>query len=182
MAWRSMRTDDLPNVIALAARAHLAFPERDEVFAERLALAPDFCLVHEVEVAVEDGGRTAFGGYVVAHPWTDGPPPALDTLLGALPAGADILHLHDCVIAESARGRGGARAGLAALVARAEGAYRAIGLVAVAGKETYWAAQGFRPVPAPQPSPALAGYGPDALPMRLLLPDRGGNAPPSARK
>lgn len=159
--WRSMQARDLTAVVALAAQAHVAYPERDEVFAERLALAPDMCLVHET--------NGDFAGYLIAHPWREGPPPALDTLLGTLPDGADLVHLHDCVIAPPARGRGGAAGGLAALVARTRGRFRAIGLVAVDGKDAYWSRFGFRPVAAPAPGTSLDDYGPRAVPMRLLL-------------
>ncbi|NEW95116.1 GNAT family N-acetyltransferase, partial [Rhodopseudomonas sp. BR0M22] len=43
--WRGMTPADLPAVDAIAAVVHAAYPEDAAVFAERLALHPDGCLV-----------------------------------------------------------------------------------------------------------------------------------------
>lgn len=157
--WRAMRTDDLAAVATLANRLHVAFPERADVFAERLALCPAGCL------ALESGG--ALAGYAIAHPWSGAPPP-LDTLLGALPAAPDHFYLHDVALAPQARGQGGARAALAAL----DDAARRLGLaemrlVAVSGSTPVWARLGFRVTGAGAP----ASYGAGAAAMRRAVPD-----------
>ncbi|MFX9570760.1 GNAT family N-acetyltransferase, partial [Acinetobacter baumannii] len=73
------------------------FHERPEIFVERLALFPAGSLI------ADRGGQPI--GYAVAHPWLRGQPPALDSLLGAIPPGADCLYLHDVAILPAARGQ-----------------------------------------------------------------------------
>lgn len=157
MRWRPMIPADLPEVLALAGLLHPGYPESAAVFADRLALAPGFC-------------RMLPGfGYAIAHPWAGTAPPPLDTVLGALPAAPDRLHLHDIALHPAARGRGQAAAVVASLLAgaAAAGLGRA-GLLALPGKADYWARLGFRPTAWP-PGPALASYGPGALPMECSL-------------
>src|SRR5271170_3620943 len=135
---------DLAGVQRIAAAVHAEFPERGTVFAERLALFPAGCLF-------------ADGGYVVAHPARQGEPPALDTLLGALPAGADALHVHDIALLPARQGRGfGAAAVRLLLEVAARHGLPDLSLVAVHGTAPYWARFGFRDAPA---SAALASYG-----------------------
>lgn len=160
--WRPMVQADLAAVVALAARAHPAHPERPDVFAERRALAPDLCLV------LDHAGLVA--GYLIAHPWTNAGPPALDTLLGALPEPSGAVHLHDLVIAPELRGRGLADGAIERLQARARSRWPCIRLVAVAGKEAFWARRGWRPVAAAAGEDALASYGPQAVAMVKPLP------------
>lgn len=160
--WRAMRADDLAAMAALAERIHVDYPERPEVFAERLALCPAGCL------ALESGG--ALVGYALAHPWAGAPPP-LDTLLGALPSAPDHFYLHDVALAPQARGRGEARAALAALD---DAARRLVldemRLVAVSGSAPVWARLGFAASGAPCP----ASYGDDAVAMRRAVPGNRG--------
>ena len=88
-----MRAADLPAVTALADAVHAHHPERPEVLAERLALAPDGCFALGEPLT----------GYILSHPWRlDGPPP-LDSLLGRLPARPASWHLHDIVVAPARR-------------------------------------------------------------------------------
>jgi ribosomal protein S18 acetylase RimI-like enzyme len=163
MGWRAMRAADLDAVEAIASRLHPHHPERPEVFAERLQLAPRGCRV----LAAQPGG--ALLGYSVSHPWRLAlGPPALDSLIGTLPAAPDAWFVHDIALEPAARGAGQAAAVLAALLAAAAamGIGRAM-LVAIPGKEAYWARRGFRPVP-PQDAHAasrLAGYGAGAVLM-----------------
>lgn len=151
--WRPMRPQDLPRVVALAEAAHPDHPERPAVFAERRALAPDFC-------AVLDLGGSIFG-YVLAHPWTGAAPPALDTLVLRLPDRPDVVHCHDCVIAPEQRGRGRLAPALATLEARAAGVAPFVSLVAVSGKDAFWARRGWRADVLPPD--ALASYGDGAV-------------------
>ena len=78
--WRAMEAADLAAVERVAAHVHPDYPEDEAVFAERLSLCPEGCLV----LARPLGDPC---GYVVAHPWRLGQPPALNSLLGALPVG-----------------------------------------------------------------------------------------------
>ena len=154
--WRAMTADDLPEVTRIADIVHADLPESPAVLAERLALFPAGCLV-------------TGGGYAIAHPARFGAPPPLDTLLGALPPGADALHLHDIALLPGFQGRGlggSAVRTLAALAATQR--LRQMTLIAVHGTPPYWARLGF--VAALAQPPGLASYGPGALYMARALP------------
>jgi len=147
-----MVPDDLG---AVATLAEILFPdhyEAPERFAERLRKSPAFC-----RVLAPDGGEIR--GYLVAYPWPLGRIPPLNRPLERV-EGRDALYLHDLGLHPRAAGRGHARAAVADLAARAEGA--AIALVAVNGSAAFWRAQGFRDAPCPTLADKLAGYGPDA--------------------
>lgn len=160
--WRPMTAADLPAVQAIADLVHVAHPERPEVFAERLRLSPDHCFVW----IDADAGVL---GYAISHPW-HGPPPALDTLLGALPADPTALHVHDIALLPSARGHGASRDILALLLAQARGEGLAgVCLVAVNGTAPLWRSFGFRETAEASFAAVLASYGADAAAMRLDL-------------
>jgi GNAT superfamily N-acetyltransferase len=145
--WRPMVLADLAAAERVAEVVHADYPERPEVFAERLALFPAGCLIME-------------GGYVVAHPARRGAPPPLDALLGALPDDADALHLHDVALLPELQGRGLGGAALRAVAAIAvHHGLPWLSLVAVRGMGAYWARLGFAEAPA---SRALASYGLEA--------------------
>ena len=147
-----MTPADLPTVLRIAANVHPAYPEDDAIFAERLALAAPGCLVLE-------SGRGELEGYVVSHPWPLGSAPALNTLLGAIPAGTSDWYLHDLALLPRARGGGHAAAGVrdVASAARRAGS-KAIALVAVNGSAGFWERQGFRAVHDPALAGKLASY------------------------
>ncbi len=148
-----MSADDIAAMATIAARVHPDFPERQAVFAERQRLAPAGCLMLQAGDAAE--------GYVLSHPWTLASPPALDTLLGALPAAPDCWYLHDLALLPSTRGAGLGPIALDLLAARARAAGLPwMALVAVTGSAPFWRRQGF--APAPPPGTGLAGYGADA--------------------
>jgi len=153
--WRAMRPADLAAVVALAGAIHPHHPERPAVFAERLALAPAGCLVLATAGAVE--------GYAISHPWRLGGPPALDTLLGALPPAPACWHIHDIALDPRLRGQGHAAAALRLVLAgaMARGFGRA-SLLAIDGLAPYWERQGFVAAPA-EADGALAGYGAGAV-------------------
>jgi GNAT superfamily N-acetyltransferase len=138
---------DLAAVAALEVASHAPLPpEGVAPFASRLALFPAGCL------AVGD----KLAGYAVAHPWA-GPAPRLGTRLGALPAAADHLLIHDVALAPAARGQGL----VAAAVARFAGlGFAELRLVAVHGTAPVWARHGF------VAGDAVAGYGVGAVLMR----------------
>ena len=152
MAWRSMRQEDLAQACAIADEVHPAHPEDAEVFAERLALYPQGCLV------LEAGGHVA--GYALAHPWLRAAPPALNARLATLPARADCLYVHDIAIQPASRRRGAARAALQELDALAgrEG-LPLLALVAIPGTRAFWRGQGFAVVDRPALAAKLASYG-----------------------
>lgn len=128
-----MAAADLDGVVAVAATAFPDHPEGRACFAERLALAPDTCLV------LAEGARIL--GYLIAYPWPLGAVPPLDTLLGALPERRDSWYLHDLALLPETRGQGLARAGLGRLFAQVGTA--PIGLVSVNGSADFWTGHGF---------------------------------------
>lgn len=152
---------DLPAVVAIAAVVHPDYPEGEEVFAERLALFPEGC-----RIALK-GGQSI--GYALSHPWTRASPPALDSLLGALPARPDCLYLHDVALLAAARGSGLGQALVDDLLAlgRRHG-FAHLALVAVNRSVDYWTARGFRIIDDPALSGKLGSYSPDA---RYMLRD-----------
>jgi ribosomal protein S18 acetylase RimI-like enzyme len=157
LAWRPLVETDLPALANIAAEVHPDFPEEEAVFAERLALAPGWCF------ALADGKRLC--GYVLGHPWT-GPPPKLDTLLGALPDPPIHGYVHDLALLPEARGDGHGRRIVNRLISLAKSEdLRGMALVAVSGSTPFWQRQGFEVATPPGP---LAGYGPNA---RYMLRD-----------
>jgi hypothetical protein len=153
--WRPMTITDLPQVGALAAVIHPDFPEDDAVFAERLRLYPAGC--H----ALAQGEELA--AYVVSHPWFDRQPPALNDLLGALPARPSTYYIHDLALAPAMRGSGagGKIVAQVAVLAKSE-ALPTMSLVAVNGSEPFWQRQGFAAVAVPELDAKLRSYSNDA--------------------
>lgn len=134
-----MTEGDLDAVLDIAAIVHPSYPERREVFAERLALFPAGCLV-----AVADGDVI---GYAVTHPAVTGMPPGLDTLLGALPEPADCLYLHDVALLPAMQGRRLGEAALETVRAVAlESGLATLALIATPSARPYWERHGFTPV------------------------------------
>ena len=150
-----MRVGDLPDVERIGAIVHPSYPERAAVPAERLRLFPAGCLIALL-------GGTAVG-YAIAHPGIIGQPPALDSLLGALPGGADCLYIHDVALLPEARGlrQGAAVAGILVAVAKDHGFAR-LALTAVNYSIDFWSRQGFSAAPIRK---SLGSYGEDAVYM-----------------
>ncbi len=148
-----MRTADLDAVEALGDRIHPGLPESRAVFAERLALFPDGCWVLD--------GPEGIVGYAISHPIRAFAPPALDTLLGALPADATQFYIHDFALAPEARGTGAAAAGVSALLRVAE-RYATAALVSVYGTAPFWSRFGFV-ASGKDMGAKLAPYGADAV-------------------
>ena len=137
MHWRPMRADDLPQVMAIAAHLHPDYPERQEIFADKLAFYPAGCLV----LAEDD----TIAGYGFAHVWSLGLPPLLDAPLGGLPGPIDCLHLHDVALMPQAQGAGRVDVYLDHLQTLAVGAgIEVLSLIAIAGKDKYWRGKGFQ--------------------------------------
>jgi GNAT superfamily N-acetyltransferase len=163
---RPMQVADLPQVLALQEQAYAGAdfePERVEVYTNRMALAPQFCLAD----FAPDG---QLQGYLVSHPWRDGVPPALDAILEGLPDAPSCWYLHDCAVDAGAKGRGVAARlhHVAVDRARALGLPRAA-LVAVGGAAGFWRRFGYVPKELPGMAQRLADYGPDAAYMERLL-------------
>ncbi|HEX2017647.1 MAG TPA: GNAT family N-acetyltransferase [Aurantimonas sp.] len=160
LQWRAMRGADLPGVAALADRIHPSLPEDVSVFAERLRLFPQGCLVL-------DAGTGGCLGYAVAHPWIEGSPPKLDTPLGVLPQPADCFYIHDVVVAPEARGQSLAAEAVERLLREAE-AYRCAALVSVYATTPFWSRFGFSEAAGRLAPSALGSYGADARYMVRL--------------
>ena len=151
MHWRAMSALDLGAVEAIAAVVHPKFPERGEVLAERRLLYPHGA--HLLEI----GERPV--GYALSHPWMQQSIPALDTLLGELPAAADSYYLHDIALLPVARRIGAATLIVKALLKHAEArGFATASLVAVNGSEGFWARQGFVPLDSPDLIGKLLSY------------------------
>lgn len=131
-----MMDADLPAASALAATIHPAYPEDDAVFAERLALYPAGCRVF-------DRGGTA-EAYVVSHPWRRSEAPALNSLLGSLPAAPSTFYIHDLALSPAVRNTGAASQIIAWLAEHARAnAIHHMSLIAVNGSAGFWQRRGF---------------------------------------
>jgi GNAT superfamily N-acetyltransferase len=164
LQWRPMKAVDLAAVDDLSARIHPDFPERPEILAEKFRLFPRGCFVLE---AATGGPR----GYCFSHPWMFGPPPALDTMLQALPEAATAYFIHDLAIESSLRGRALASLLVPQLLEAARGAgIDRMMLVAVSGSRPFWMRMGFRRTgDEGLQAAARAKYGPGAVHMNRDL-------------
>jgi GNAT superfamily N-acetyltransferase len=158
--WRPMSVADLAAVEHVAAIVHPAYPESEEVPAERLILFPAGCLIAE-------RAPDAVLGYAVSHPGRLGRPPALDSRLGELPPDADCLYLHDVALLPEARGLGLGWSlvdQLRALAARS--GFKTMALTAVNNSAFYWRRWGFSDYSGDEVLAAkLNSYGGDAVYM-----------------
>jgi GNAT superfamily N-acetyltransferase len=136
VAWRALTGYDMPAVEQIAAQVHPSFFEAPEILAERQRLYFHGAYLLEVNE------RPA--GYVLSHPWRFGQLPALNTLLGELPAGGDTYYIHDLALLPVARRIGAASFITEALAkhARAHG-YPTMSLVAVNSSQGFWERHGF---------------------------------------
>ncbi len=131
---------DLAAVHYQSARIHPNFPERQEILAEKFRLFPRGCFV----LGATAGAQLL--GYCFSHPWLFGPPPALDTLLHAMPRAASTYFIHDLTVDVSLRRKNIASVIVPRLIdiARDIPLDRAM-LVAVSGSEPFWTRMGFHP-------------------------------------
>jgi len=135
--WRPMTPADVPAVMAVAEEVHPDYPEDAAIFAERLTLHPAGCL------CLADPQGVA--GYVLSHPWRLYDIPALNALLGAIPAGASAYYVHDLALLPRTRGTGAASEIVDRLADQALGSgFAAIALVAVNRSVGFWQRHGFR--------------------------------------
>ena len=158
-SWRPMIFADAAPVAVIADAVHPGFPEDPAVVADRLNLAAEGCLVLD--------GPDGLTGYAVSHPWMFGQPPALNSVLGRLPAQPDTWYIHDVALMPAARGTGAAAAIVTTLIALASAArLPSLTLVAVNNSAGFWSRHGFSAVEAPDLAEKLRSYGPDARYMR----------------
>src|SRR5690606_12912908 len=130
-------------VFAIARQVHPGFFEAEAVLAEKFTLYRNGCYVLDV------GEKPA--GYVLSHPWRLGDLPALDTLLGALPADADTFYIHDLALLPLTRGIGAAGHIVAALTKHAMAmGFPTMSLVAVNNALAFWTRQGFMAATRPE--------------------------------
>jgi GNAT superfamily N-acetyltransferase len=151
VAWRALTGYDMPAVEQIAAQVHPSFFEAPEILAERQRLYFHGAYLLEVNE------RPA--GYVLSHPWRFGQLPALNTLLGELPAGGDTYYIHDLALLPVARRIGAASFITEALAkhARAHG-YPTMSLVAVNSSQGFWERHGFAVEDHPDLSQKLLSY------------------------
>jgi ribosomal protein S18 acetylase RimI-like enzyme len=151
--WRRMTQADLDAVVEVARVSFPDHPEDRAVFAERLALHPAGCYALGAPAQ----------GYLVAYPWRADQIPPLNTGLGAIPADADLIYLHDLALAPEARGGGrAARAVVRLLHEAGEARWPAVALVAVNEAAPFWRKLGFQERETPAIRDKLKSYGPDA--------------------
>lgn len=162
-----LQATDIADVLRVQASAYPAeLLEDGAFFHNRLALAGATCW------AARDAATAQLLGYLIAYPWDDGLPPALNAPLHSTPEPATHWFLHDCAVAPSAQGRQVGRALYQTAAAHAQTlAFQFAALVALESAVGYWHKQGFR-----QPSQAspelqekLRGYGQGACYLQRPL-------------
>src|SRR4051812_9686253 len=151
VAWRALTGYDMPAVETIAAQVHPKFHESAEVLAERQRL------YHNGAYLLEVNERPA--GYVLSHPWRFGSLPALNTLLGELPAGSDTYYIHDLALLPVARRIGAASFIVEALSKHAAAhGFADMSLVAVNGSQGFWMRHGFVAEDRPGLGDSLRSY------------------------
>lgn len=156
LAWRAMTPADLDGVVAVAQLSFPDHPEERACFANRLALHAEGCFV----LAADNGPVM---GYLVAYPWRRNAAPALNVLIDAIPADAEVLYLHDLALHPDARGGGRTGPVIERLAEDAKAAgWPALALVAVNDAAAFWGRNGFEVQTPPGMAEKLASYGADA--------------------
>ncbi len=171
LIWRPMAAADLPALLAIASEVHPRYPEDPAVFAERLALYPEGCLVLK--------GEDKPVGYIVSHPWLYGQPPKLNSLLGVLPEQPTTYYIHDIALLRAARRTGAALD----VVRRLDAHARSLGLpnislIAVNASADFWSRLGFHSVHHPALDAKLRSYDADARFMVREIHAAGGDCDP----
>lgn len=131
--WRPAAIADAPAITANAQAVLGSYGEEFAVYAERIVLAPGGCFV------LADSDRVV--GHFLSHPWRRGRPPAMNAMLGAIPADTDCWYIHDVAVLPEARGAG-AVAAILEQMARVTQPLP-LALVAVGGADGYWRRHGF---------------------------------------
>jgi GNAT superfamily N-acetyltransferase len=160
MRIRTISAGDWADIAALEAGVYAGtgLSEERAALESRARSSPATCFV------LDAGHRLA--GYLLSLPYPMFRCPDLTRAEQVVFRSAN-LHLHDLVVAEGFRGRGLAHRLLRHLAATARSqTYQRISLVAVAGSNTFWSANGFRALPQVV---LPDGYGPDAMYMSRAM-------------
>ena len=160
-----MAPEDIPSVLKIANTVHPDLPEDASIFAERLELFPEGCLV--LVSPPSSSSPEQICGYAISHPILKHHPPALNSLLGEIHPQADQYYIHDVAVLPSFRDRGLARRCVDRLLAVATGyGFPDTCLVSVYGAARFWARFGFAVKGDRKKDEALGeklkGYGGDA--------------------
>lgn len=151
LQWRNMQEYDLGKIIAIAAQLYPTYHEDDQIYAERLALCPNGCLVLEVNRSVV--------GYAISHPWLDRQVPALNSLLQAVPTEPSTYYIHDVALLPVARGLGAVNQLLEYLLAAARShGLSTMSLTAVNNSYDFWIRHGFVALDDPALQKKLNSY------------------------
>lgn len=136
---KTVSESDLPRVVAVQKDSYpQQLWEEEAVFRDKRRLFPEGAFGW-----YQDGVLQA---YVFVHPWRKGETAPLFTANMVLPENPDCLYIHDLAIAPAARGKGAARALVAAAFALAEqNGLEHFSLVAVQNSESFWQKFGFTP-------------------------------------
>ena len=171
--WRRAKPFDLPQMTEIAARIHPGLPERPEVFAEKMRLFPDGCLVL--------GADHAIIVYGISHPWKLNQIPPLDDFLERLPPDADCFYVHDVVVLPEFRGKLTAGSYIDTIATLARSAQIGfLALVSVYDTDSLWGRFGFRKVAADaELSTKLRSYGETA---KYMICDLGNIPDPDVRR
>ena len=164
IGMRALRTDDLPQVLALQASVYpSSLLESGQVLASKISFVP----AGWTSLAACDGDTLC--AYALGYPWRSNLQPSWNRPL-ALQQDCDVLYLHDVAVSRAYAGRGIANALVSQLMRQGQqfGLSRAI-LIAVEGAQRYWSRLGFVAIPAASIDPA---FGDDAVLMQreLTLP------------
>ncbi|CAH0041140.1 unnamed protein product [Clonostachys rhizophaga] len=159
-SWRGMTNADIEGVLRVASEIHPDLPESASVFAERLSIFPDGCLV----LALGDD----ICGYAVSHPIRTGHPPALDHQIGEIAPDADQYYIHDLAILPRVRTRGLGAQCIEKLLLVADG-YQTTCLISVYNSASFWGRFGFIPEPTDTVLAAkIRGYGQYAVYLYIM--------------
>lgn len=185
--FRPLASADLPAAFELQRVSYIE-SLRDSLvaFSSRLEVGPDTCWVAEREGRIH--------GYILAHPWYPGLPPAVDTVIEVPPAVvrdagapglaasldsqepiARVHYVHDLSVSPDAKGAGLGRELVAhSLRAAWHLGLRESELVAVPGAAVYWSRLGYTEVPVTAAlAEKLRCYGAGAVYMRRAFGERG---------
>ncbi|MEU2060151.1 GNAT family N-acetyltransferase [Streptomyces sp. NPDC013455] len=161
MRIRGITEADWPRLAALESEvyADLALAEGEEMLRSRARTSAGTCFVLELD------GRLA--GYVLALPYPRFRCPDLTHPERTVHRTGN-LHLHDLVVSPRLRRQGLGTRLVRHLTEAARGrAFTTMSLVAVAGQEPFWRANGYRADPA---APVPPEYGSDAVYMSARVP------------
>jgi len=136
---RPLVTADLPAVVQIEARSYT--PDLRE---SQAAMLSKMALFRAGALGCFEGDDLC--GYAFALPWRAGTLIGVGQVVDALPEDADVMYIHDVVVAPAHRRRGAASALVGKIVRVAIALHLGrFALVAVQGSEPFWQRSGFAP-------------------------------------